>query len=521
MLDMETKKERMLLHHWNLGQFVWSPDSRWLAYELQDNEYNSDIYILSVEEGKSVNISRHPNNDINPSWSVDGRALAFPSQRDGRNFNICYLFLRKADDEKSKADWQDEEDAKYDAPQKPDEKPKEQKGEKEPVQIDFEDIHDRVRQITRYVGGVQELALSPDSKKIAFRSSYQGQSDLYVIGWDGSDEKRLTTGGASPSDIRWSGDGNSLTFLSRARISRVAASGGTVQSTDFSAQMRVALSAEREYLFDAVWRTLNEEFSDPLFHGTDWASMRLKYRPYLQYVTEDRDFSAVIYLMLGELNSSHVGFTPRQSTNLESTETGMLGVVWANARDGEGLLIESVIPNTPAARSDVNLKPGERVLAINGKRLTPTINVWELLNGTVGEKTTLLVHAIDGRERTVILRPISPADFRRARYEHWTKRNRQWVEQQSGGGLGYVHIQGMGELNVHEFIRQLHAVAYGKKGLLIDVRFNGGGWTTDYLLAILMAKRHAYTISRGGEPGGGYAHSRRCDQHGQTHADRR
>jgi len=196
-------------------------------------------------------------------------------------------------------------------------------------------------------------------------------------------------------------------------------------------------------------------------------------------------------------------------------------VVWANARDGEGLLIESVIPNTPAARSDVNLKPGKRVLAINGKRLTLTINVWELLNGTVGEKTTLLVHAIDGRERTVILRPISPADFRRARYEHWTKRNRQWVEQQSGGGLGYVHIQGMGELNVHEFIRQLHAVAYGKKGLLIDVRFNGGGWTTDYLLAILMAKRHAYTISRGGEPGGGYAHSRRCDQHGQTHADRR
>lgn len=501
LLDMETRKERILLHHWNLGRFVWSPDSRWIAYELEDNEYNSDIYILSIENGKSVNVSRHPNNDINPSWSADGRALAFLSQRDGRNFNICYVFLRKADDEKSKADWQDEEDAKYDAPKKPDEKPKEQKTEKEPVQIDFEDIHDRVRQVTRYVGGVQEIALSPDGKKIAFRSSYQGQSDLYVIGWDGSDEKRLTTGGTSPSDIRWSSDGNTLTFLSRGRISRIAAGGGTVQSTDFNAQMRIDLAAEREYVFDAVWRTLNEVFYHPQFHGTDWASMRLKYRPYLQYVTEDRDFSAVVYLMLGELNSSHVGFTPRQTTNPASVQTGMLGVVWANSRDGEGLVVESVIPNTPAARTDVNLKPGERVLAINDRRITPTTNVWELLNGTVGEKTTLLVRSTDGKERMVTLRPISSADFRRACYEHWTKRNRQWVEERSGGTLGYVHIQGMGEMNVYEFIRQLHAVAYGKKGLVIDVRFNGGGWTTDYLLAILMAKRHAYTLSRGGEPG--------------------
>ncbi len=498
LYDLESKTERTLVKHWNLGQFVWSPDSRWIAFEQQDNEYNSDIFILSVDDGKVVNISRHPNNDINATWSSDGRALAFLSQRDGRNFNICYVFLRKADDEKTRADWQDEEDAKHDAPKKPEEKPK---TEKEPVQIDFEDIHDRVRQVTRYVGGVQEVALSPDGKKIAFRSSYQGQSDLYVIGWDGSEERRLTTGGVAPNGIRWSSDGNQIAFLSRGRISRVAAGGGAVQATEFSAQMRVDLVREREYLFDAVWRTLNEEFYDPQFHGTDWASMRLKYRPYLQHVTEDRDFSAVVHMMMGELNSSHVGFTLRQSQNPEAVDTGMIGVVWANSREGEGLVIESVVPDTPAARLDVNLKPGERVLAINGRPITPTTNVWELLNGTAGEKTTLLVRQTDGKERTVTLRPISPAEFRRARYEHWVKRNQKWVEDRSGGELGYVHIQGMGEMNVYEFIRQLHAVAYGKKGLLIDVRFNGGGWTTDYLLAILMARRHAYTMSRGGSPG--------------------
>jgi len=86
------------------------------------------------------------------------------------------------------------------------------------------------------------------------------------------------------------------------------------------------------------------------------------------------------------------------------------------------------------------------------------------------------------------------------------QRNRRYVEQKSGGKLGYVHIQAMGEQSLREFIRDLYAAAYGKQGLVIDVRFNGGGRTADYLLAILHVPRHAYTVGRNGKPG--YPHDR-------------
>lgn len=507
VMDVASRQEKSLLKHWNLGSFEWSPDSRWIVYEMSDKEYNTDVYIISAEGGSPVNISRHPNNDYSPTWSADGRAIAFVSERGGQSTNLHFVFLRKEEDEKTKADWDDEEDAKHDAP-KPKSplaasgstEPKEK--EKEPVHIDFEDIHDRVRRVTNYVTSVSSPALSPDGKKIAYRSSHQGQDDLYVINWDGSEEKRLTTGGVAPTAIRWSSDGNSIYFLSRGRISRVSAStGGTTQSTNTSVQIRVDTAAERDYIFQAAWQTINEQFYDPNFHGIDWQAMRTKYAAYLPYASEDRDFTAVIYMMLGELNSSHISFSRSRPPAADSSETSSLGVVWSNERTGEGLLIERVLPETPASRKEVNLQPGERVLAIDGKRITPQTNVWALLDRKAGEKVRVLVRDKAGTERTVELRPISTAAHSNAHYNDWVKRNQKRVEERSGGQLAYVHIRGMNTPSLHEFVRQLYAAAHDKKGLLIDVRNNGGGSTADYVMTILSVKRHAYTVGREGEPG--------------------
>jgi len=495
---LETGEERTLVESWNLGAFVWSPDSKWLAFDMNDENYNSDIYIVSVEGGAPVNVSRHPRNDYAPSWSGDGRVLVFLSERETDTLNICHLYLRREDYEKTRADRDDEEDERYDAPKKPEEKKDEPS-----VQIDFEDIHLRVRLVTRYPAGVQEAVVSPDGEQIAFRSAYQGQSDLYVIKWDGSDERRLTTGGVAPTAIRWSKDGKTLYFLSRGRIQRVAASGGTPQATRTEVRITINEPVERAYIYEAAWRVLNETFYDPNFHGVNWQAMREKYRSYLPYAQTDRDFTAVVMMMLGELRSSHVSFS-RAGTDEEGTpaaSTGMLGVVFSNQRDGEGLLIERVIPNTPAARKDVNLKPGERILAVNGTRLTPTTNIWQLLNNTVGERVQLLVRQPDGTERTVFLRPISTSAFDAARYQDWIQQNRRYVEERSGGRIGYVHIQAMGEQSLREFERDLYAVAAGKEALIIDVRFNGGGRTADYLLGMLHVPRHAYTVGRNGKPG--------------------
>lgn len=370
------------------------------------------------------------------------------------------------------------------------------------MEIDFEDIHLRVRLVTRYAAGVQEAVVAPDAEQIAFRSAYQGQPDLYLIKWDGSDERRLTTGGLSPETLQWSKDGRTIYFLSRGRLQRIATAGGSPQATRTDAEITIDLAKEREYLYDAAWRTLNETFYDPNFHGVNWAAMREKYRPYLPYAQTDRDFTAVVLMMLGELRSSHLSFSlARSETTDAPSNTGMLGVVFSDGRDGDGLLIERVLPNTPAARKDVNLQAGERILAIDGKPITRATNAYQLLDNTVGKRIELRVRGKDGAERTVYLRPISIAEFNNAVYRDWVERNRRLVEERTGGRVGYVHIQAMGEASLREFERDLYAVAYGKEALIIDVRYNGGGRTADYLLAMLHPPRHAYTVGRNGERG--------------------
>ena len=388
---LETQQERTLTESWNLGTIAWSPDSRWIAFDRYDENYNADVFVVRVPEfetpkpdaepkepkpepagaGDAVddaptlyNLSRHPRNDFAPSWSADGRALVFLSERETDVLNICHVWLRREDYERTRADREEEEDDKHDAPKKTDEK-------KEPlrVEIDLDDIHLRVRLVTRYAAGVQEAVVAPDGEQIAYRSAYQGQPDLYLIKWDGSDERRLTTGGASPEYLRWSKDGKTLYYLSRGRLQRIAASGGSPQTTRTDAEIVINLPREREYLYDAAWRTLNETFYDPNFHGVNWAAMREKYRPYLPHAQTDRDFTAVVLMMLGELRSSHLSFSLARGESTDApSNTGMLGVIFSDTRDGDGLLIERVLPETPAARREVNLKAGERILAVDGDR---------------------------------------------------------------------------------------------------------------------------------------------------------
>jgi tricorn protease len=184
---LETQQERTLTESWNLGTIAWSPDSRWIAFDRYDENYNADVFVVRVPEFQTptpdaepkqekqepsgagdaaedvpvvYNISRHPRNDFAPSWSADGRALVFLSERETDTLNICHVWLRREDFERTRADREEEEDDKHDAPKKADEK-------KDPVrvEIDFDDLHLRVRLVTRYTAGVQEAVVAPDGEQ--------------------------------------------------------------------------------------------------------------------------------------------------------------------------------------------------------------------------------------------------------------------------------------------------------------------------------------------------------------------
>ena len=224
----------------------------------------------------------------------------------------------------------------------------------------------------------------------------------------------------------------------------------------------------------------------------------------------------VINLMLGELNGSHLGFYPggrgsssasRGGSQEWNEVTAHFGLRFDETFKGPGLKVRDVIHGSPADLDRSRVTAGEVVLAINGQEVDPAMNLPTVLNGIMDQDYLLKVKDAEGEIRDVSIRPISFGAAASLLYEHWIRGNQKWVDERSDGKLGYMHIRGMNMSSFYRFEQELYAVGAGKQGLIIDVRENGGGSTTDHLLTALTQPVHAITKPRGG--GEGYPHDRK------------
>ena len=250
---------------------------------------------------------------------------------------------------------------------------------------------------------------------------------------------------------------------------------------------------ERTQIFEEAWRTIRDGYYDPNFHGYDWGKLHDKYIDRCVYASTSEDFAEMFNLLLGEINSSHMGLNAPSRNETQRETTGLLGaeVVPVNG----GIKVGHIIPETPADKEKSKLIEGDVITTVNGEVITSDDNFFEFLNGTVNEKVLLTVKSPDGKVREVVMRMVSSVTDQL--YQEWVDTRAKMVEEFSKGKLGYVHIRGMNFESFEVVERAFTEAGFGKDGLVIDVRYNGGGSTTDYLMAILDYKQHAYAIPRG------------------------
>jgi tricorn protease len=243
-------------------------------------------------------------------------------------------------------------------------------------------------------------------------------------------------------------------------------------------------------------------FYHPTMKGLDWPALTERYLTLATRARVDDEFDWVANRMLGELNASHLGVRSPTSASPVRRPQGRLGIR-TRPVDG-GFEVLEVIGRAPAAIAPRPLQPGDVVVAVDFEPFGVGDTVESHLAGKIGKETVVSVRrpVADGGEPLaldLLFTPISSGEMSNVHYDAETARNARLVEEWSNGQLGYIHVRGMNQPSLDDFERDLYAAAEGRRGLLIDVRNNGGGSTADLLLASIMVEPHAYTIARGGD----------------------
>jgi len=492
------ENEKTLLDGWATPRGIkWSPDSKWLAYSLEDLYFNSEVYIHAADDSKKpVNVSMHPKSDHSPYWSPDGKKLGFISERNNNDSDLWFAWLKKEDWQKTREDWEemdeDEEENKENGDKKED--------EVQEVKIDLENIHERLAQVTALPGNESNILISEDGKTFYFvayrdsRQTYDAEEDLYSVRWDGKNMTRLTENNQKPYalDIDYK-SGNIYMIKSGGALAKLNTKDPKLKPVSVKAEMTINYPEEFEQIFEEGWSIIKERFYDPNHHGVDWKKLKKKYKDYAMKASTKHDFRDMFNLMLGQINASHMGLYGSDMAETEDEETGLLGLEVIPHK--QGAEIKDIVPNTPADKSFSKLEKGEIITNINGNELTKSSNFYAYLTNKAGEEIYLEVIGKNGERRKVTIRPTEST--RQKKYKEWVEERKELTEKYSNGKLGYIHIQGMNWTSFERFERELTASGYGKEGIVIDVRFNGGGWTTDYLMSVLNVRQHAYTVPRG------------------------
>lgn len=466
--------QKVIVNETQVFDYDWSPDSKWLAFARMDGSFASDLHIVPAAGGASKNVTKHATFNGDVSWASSGYKLGFVSSR-RRLSAMQVMSLQKP--------------AIAGAPTSSD--------------IDWDDIHLRVEQPASIPA--EEGTISPDATKVAFRSSGSSGDDLWVANANGSQLTRLTTGNQRPTQIRWSKARTGLLyFRDLTGTLKLVRTGFSADPTPvpFTAKLVVRRDEEFQEMFDQSWRALLEHFYDAKFHGADWNAVRAKYRPLIKHIGTKEDLYALISLMLGELNASHLGISGFLAQPEEVTAD--LGLLFDESYRGPGLKIAEVLKRGPADKRGINLKPGDIVLSIDRQEIAENTEVSKLLNDRAGETVVLQVTATPSdpkSKRRVELQAVSRTSTANLMYERWVEGNARRVNELSKGTLGYIHIPSMDEAGLERFVRELYSDTFEKEAIVLDVRYNGGGFTHDQVLNYLGAKDHTFFVQRNGGTG--------------------
>lgn len=492
--------------------FSW--DNSLIAFEAMDR-FEGDIYTYDLKEGKLRNLTYSASNEQEPVFSPDGKYLYFTALTTGTSFprgsrdNLCRLPLRKYDT-KFKSDEYDklfapekekkEEDAGKDDAKtgKGVKKAKSAKDGKEvketkevkdtTVRIDYEDIFDRLEIIERKGGQGGLLTFKSGEKSwLFYNSSTDSGREAYSLDITDPEAKPKLIKGLAPGWF-FASD-KEIYHISGGTVSKIDPNSLSTTTVNVAVDVEKNLSDEFSQMFYEVWAMLDQNFYDVNFHGTDWKAVRDRYAAFLPYVHSRDNLRTLIADMLGELNSSHLGFSSNGAEERKVTQSHSIltGIVFDN---DSPYTVDHILSGSPADKVEIDVIKGDRLVAVDGVRTDEKTNREKYLSTTLDKKETKLTFERNGKEFSVKVHTAPFSTVKSLQYRQWEDGCKAMVEKESDGRIAYIHLRAMGDEDLESFLTKMHTYAANKSALILDLRYNNGGNVHQEVIDFLRRQQH-------------------------------
>ncbi|MDJ1482891.1 S41 family peptidase [Cytophagaceae bacterium YF14B1] len=529
VINLESKATRVILsadknYSYSDGDqyYTWSPDGKFfLATYSPSNMFSAEVALIPADgKGKLVNLTESGYSDESPKWMMNGKMMIWFSDRDGMKNHGSWggesdvygmFFTKESWDRyklskedftllKEKEEKEQKEAAKASEAEKKDDKKKageSAKKEDKTVKIEFEGLDGRKSRLTIHSSNLTDAAVSPNGDRLFYMCRFEKGYDLWVTDLRSRETKILAKLEGGPGSIDMTKDGKSIFVSSDGKIMKIDAESGKREPITINGEMNLNTAAERAYIFDHAWRQVLKKFYVTNLHGVDWDFYHTAYAKFLPHINNNRDFAEMLSEMLGELNASHTGCRyAHPQVNLDATAS--LGLFYDQEYDGKGLRVVEVMGNGPLANAQSKVEAGTIIEKIDGEEITTEMDYNKLLNRKANKNVLLSCY----NEKTKVrweetVKPITLPQESELRYQRWVTTRRKEVDKMSNGSVGYVHIRGMNDASYRTVVEEVLGKCADKESLIVDTRFNGGGWLHDDLATFLSGKKYLDIVPRG------------------------
>ena len=530
VLNLETKKVRQVTDGstwFSTGggfDYSWSPDGKWFTLEFIGNRHDpySDIGMVSAQGGKIINLTNSGYTSGFPRWVLDGNAILFITERYGMRAHaswgslndVMLVFMNQDAYDKFRLSKEDYElqkelekeqknttEAKKNDKKKGDNKEKSEEKKEEKVKdivVELNNIEDRIVRLTPNSSDLGSAIITKDGETLYYLSAFEGGYDLWKMNLRKKDTKLLHKMDAGWANMEMDKDGKNLFLLGSNTMQKMGTDSESLKPISYQAHVKMDLAAERDYMFNHVYKQEQKRFYNLNMHGIDWDAMTKAYRKFLPHIDNNYDFAELLSEYLGELNVSHTGgrFRPQ----LKGDATATLGLLYDWNHNGKGLLISEVVEKGPFDHARSKVKAGNIIEKIDGQEITPESDYSVLLNGKARKKTLVTLYNPQTKERwEEVVVPVSNGVMSDLLYARWVKQRAADVDKWSNGRLGYVHIESMGDDSFRSVYSDILGKYNNREGIVIDTRFNGGGRLHEDIEILFSGKKYFTQVVRGRE----------------------